>query len=131
MDEVLDIYDRQVHHAGSDGVPIEMLDASALLWRLRLAGIDTGDRFTTLATAWERIAEADPWYVFNDAHAAMAFCGADRLGDARRLVSRLERSLEQPAADGTNRLMTEMVGLAVTRALLAHTEVVTTTWPRS
>lgn len=37
----LAIYDGQVHHAGSAGVPIEMLDASALLWRLLLDGADT------------------------------------------------------------------------------------------
>jgi tetratricopeptide (TPR) repeat protein len=122
VDEVLGIYDQRVHHAGSDGVPIEMLDASALLWRLRLAGIDTGDRFAALAPAWERIAQADPWYVFNDAHAAMAFCGADRLDDARRLLGRLDRSLDDPAATGTNRMMTETAGLGVARALLAHTE---------
>jgi tetratricopeptide (TPR) repeat protein len=122
VDEVLEIYDQRVHHAESDGVPLEMLDASALLWRLRLAGIDTGDRFTALAAAWERIAQADPWYVFNDAHAAMAFCGADRLDDARRLVGRLGRSLEDPAASGTNQMMTEVAGLGVARALLAHAE---------
>lgn len=69
-----------------------------------------------------RIADADPWYVFNDAHAAMAFCVADRLDDTRRLVGRLERSLDDPAETGTNRTMTELVGLGVTRALLAHTE---------
>ena len=35
--------------SSSLGVPIEMLDASALLWRMRLDGIDTGGRFGPLA----------------------------------------------------------------------------------
>ena len=32
--EMLDIYDRHLHNAEAAGVPLEMLDASALLWRL-------------------------------------------------------------------------------------------------
>ena len=42
---ILEIYDAEVHNAKSDGVPLEMVDASALLWRLLLDGQDTGDRF--------------------------------------------------------------------------------------
>ena len=48
----LAIYDAQLHTAESAGVPLEMLDASALLWRLFLDGEDTGDRFDALADAW-------------------------------------------------------------------------------
>ena len=48
----LAIYDAEIHNAGSAGVPIEMLDASALLWRLLLDDVDTGDRFARLAEAW-------------------------------------------------------------------------------
>ena len=36
----------------ADGVPLEMLDASALLWRLRLDGTTPGGRFARLADAW-------------------------------------------------------------------------------
>ena len=46
------IYDAEIHNAASDGVPLEMLDASALLWRLYLDGADTGGRFGPLADAW-------------------------------------------------------------------------------
>ena len=74
----------------SMGVPIEMLDASALLWRLHLDGIDTGDRFEALADAWSASAVAQPWYVFNDVHAVMALAGAGRLAEARTLVTRLQ-----------------------------------------
>ena len=51
-ERALAIYDAEIHHAGSLGVPIEMLDASALLWRLLLDGVDTGGRFGPLADAW-------------------------------------------------------------------------------
>src|SRR4029077_10064385 len=41
-DHSLAIYHSDIHNHGSVGVPIEMLDASALLWRLLLDGVDTG-----------------------------------------------------------------------------------------
>ena len=59
-------------------MPIEMLDASALLWRLHLDGIDTGGRFGPLAEAWAPKAGGQAWYAFNDLHATMAFAGAGR-----------------------------------------------------
>ena len=104
----LAIYDAEIHHEGSLGVPIEMLDASALLWRLLLDGIDTGGRFGPLADAWAPKAAATPWYVFNDLHATMAFVGAGRLGDAHdadrppRPLARLGERLERPH-DGRDR----------------------------
>jgi tetratricopeptide (TPR) repeat protein len=87
--EALAAYDRRIHHAGSQGVPLELLDASALLWRLRLDGIDAGDRWARLADAWAARAGAEPWYAFNDAHAVMALAGAGRLAEARAWLDRL------------------------------------------
>ncbi len=89
-ERALAIYDAEIHHAGSLGVPIEMVDASALLWRLRLDDVDTGGRFGPLAEAWATKSDSAPWYAFNDLHAVMAFVGADRLADARELISRLD-----------------------------------------
>lgn len=116
----LGIYDAEIHHAGSAGVPIEMVDASALLWRLLLDGVDTGDRFATLAAAWEPKSTGTPWYAFNDLHAVMALAGADRLDDARRVVDDRQRWLA--GASGTNAMMTAEVGLPACRAALAFAE---------
>ncbi len=116
----LDIYDRQIHHDGSAGVPIELLDASALLWRLHLDGADVGDRFTRLAAVWANAVPAASWYVFNDVHAVMAFVGAGDLGAARETVARLERWTAD--ADGGNVAMTAAAGLPVARALVAFGE---------
>ena len=63
--------------------PLEMLDASALLWRLHLDGVDAGGRFAPLADAWATRTADEPWYVFNDLHAVMALAGAGRLAEAR------------------------------------------------
>lgn len=116
----LDIYDAEIHHGGSAGVPIEMLDASALLWRLLLDGVDTGDRFAALADAWQPKAAAQPWYAFNDLHAVMALAGAGRLTDARAVVDDRRRWLAN--ATGTNARMTAEIGLPACRAALALVE---------
>jgi tetratricopeptide (TPR) repeat protein len=123
-DEALTIYDAQVHNDDSVGVALEMLDASALLWRLTLDGIATGDRYAKLAKAWEGQLFDEPWYVFNDFHAVVAMCGAGRLADARAVVERLERSVSAGAAEaGTGRWMTAEVGLPAARAIVAFTEM--------
>lgn len=116
----LAIYDAEVHHAGSLGVPIEMLDGSALLWRLLLDEIDSGDRCAALADSWAPKVEAEPWYVFNDLHATMAFAGAGRLAAAHELIGRLDRWLD--SASGSNARMTAEVGLPACRAVVAFAE---------
>jgi len=130
---VLAGYDRYLNHAESPGIALELLDASALLWRLRLDGIDIGERWAPLAEAWAR-KDPRPWYAFNDVHAVMAFIGAGRLADARSVVARLEAYAATPTADETNAMMTARVGLPVARGLLAHGEqryadVVAALWP--
>ena len=124
----LGIYDAQIHNASSDGVPLEMLDASALLWRLWLDDQDTGDRFPALADAWATRLVDSSWYVFNDVHAVMAMVGAGRVPDADDHVARLERWLST-ASPGTNVAMTAEIGLPACRAVVSfskgrYTEVV-------
>jgi tetratricopeptide (TPR) repeat protein len=116
----LEIYDAELHHAGSAGVPIEMLDASALLWRLHLDGVDTGDRFSLLADAWAPKVAGESWYSFNDLHAVLAYAGANRHEDIRRLVNDRERWLD--GVGGSNARMTAEIGLPACRAVLAFSE---------
>lgn len=121
--DALAIYDARIHNSDSDGVPLEMLDASALLWRLLLDGEDTGDRFAALADAWESRVSDAPWYVFNDLHAVMAFCGAGRLDAARAVVDRLGAYVAAaPSGSGSNVAMTAEIGLPASRAVVAYTE---------
>ncbi len=97
-----------------------MLDASSLLWRMVLDGVDTGDRFATLADAWSLKAAAAPWYAFNDLHAVMAFAGAGRLPEVRAVIADRDRWLE--TAVGSNARMTSEIGLPACRAVLAFAE---------
>jgi tetratricopeptide (TPR) repeat protein len=122
-DDALAIYDAEIHNDDSGGVTLELLDASALLWRFTLDGVDTADRYMKLAEAWEGQLFDEPWYVFNDVHGVVALCGAGRLDDARSVVERLERSVGAGAAEpGTGRWMTAEVGLPASRAIVAYTE---------
>jgi hypothetical protein len=116
--EVLGIYDARIRPPGADAIPLAMLDATALLWRLWLDGWEVGERWGSLAEDWAR-QEERPWYVFNDLHAVMAMIGAGRLSDAAAIVARLEAYVRDGARQETNQAMTAAAGLAVARGLLA------------
>lgn len=62
-----------------------LVDASSLLWRLQLLGVDVGDRWDELADTWTQHADGR-CYPFNDVHAALAYIGAGRRSDATDLV---------------------------------------------
>jgi len=114
---VMELYDTAIRRPSSS-VVLEMIDASAMLWRLHLRGAALGDRWDALADGWEsRIDEA--YYAFNDAHAMMAFVGAGRRDAAARLLRVLEKRTSE---GGTNGRMTWEVGLPLCRALHAFGE---------
>jgi len=113
--KVLQLFDENVRPNAEAQVVLEWIDASALLWRLHLEGIDVGDRFEKLAACWERAGE-DAFYAFNDLHAIMAFLGAGRAKDAERTL----KAMRAAAADsGDNAYMTRKVGLPLAEAFIA------------
>lgn len=83
-EEALAIYDGPVREARST-VAYDMIDASAMLWRMQLLGMDVGDRWQELAQAWDAHADGCT-YAFNDWHAVMAWLGAGRERDVERLT---------------------------------------------
>ena len=84
-DDVLALYDGPIRQDRSM-VALDMVDASALLWRLHLSGHEVGDRWQELATAWDNHSDGRT-YPFNDWHAVMAYLGADRTGDVERILA--------------------------------------------
>ena len=113
-DRVLELYDTAIRPKPSE-LPLEMLDATALLWRLHLRGVAVGKRWAELADTWEKRVD-DGYYVFNDMHAMMAFVAGGRETSARHLLDVLVRRLDE---GGTNAAMTRDVGLPVCRAVQA------------
>ena len=70
------LYDGPIRAGGSDAW-LDLVDATALLWRLSLLGVDVADRAARLVPALEeRLEEAI--YPFNDLHALMGFALAGR-----------------------------------------------------
>lgn len=115
--EVLALYDGPIYGAGST-LALNMVDASAILWRLHLGGVDVGDRWAALAANWTPKAGAGN-YAFNDAHAMMAFVGAGLDEPARTL---LEAQREAMQAGDDNAAFTRDVGNPLTLAIKAFGE---------
>jgi hypothetical protein len=90
--EALALFDGHVH-PGQAAYILSLVDATALLWRLRLEGVDVGDRLLHVADDWEaRVADEAGFYAFNDVHAAMAFAMAGRDAALADLATRMEVS---------------------------------------
>ncbi len=114
---VLALFDAEIK-GGKSNVVLDMVDAAALLWRLRLQGHDVADRWQGIADRWQPLIE-DRHYAFNDAHAMMALLGAGRRREAERLLAIMAATAEQPDDGLGNVQMTRMVGLPLAKALLA------------
>lgn len=113
-DEVLKLFDGPIYGARSQ-VILDMVDASALLWRLHLRGVDVGDRWQRVADAWAPVADAG-FYAFNDAHAIMAFVGAGRRDLAQSLLEAQTVAMQRP---GDNAAFTRDVGEALVKSIQA------------
>jgi hypothetical protein len=112
IDETLELVDQRVLGTASP-VVVDMIDASAMLWRLQLRGVPVGERWNALAERWLAVS-ADSSYAFNDMHAMMAFVGADCMGDAARLLAAQREALDR---DDDNRVFLREVGLPATQAI--------------
>lgn len=109
----LELYDGPIG-AGRSGYALDMVDASALLWRIHLAGHDVGARWTALAAAWDRHADGR-LYPFNDWHAAMAYLGAGRDAEVERLIA----AYRGEAADGETARWARATGLPLIEGFAA------------
>jgi tetratricopeptide (TPR) repeat protein len=112
-EEVLRLYDQAI--ATGSTVMLDLIDASAMLWRLQLRGIDVGDRWETVADLWQAAGQPG-LYAFNDFHMMMAFSATGR-GGAQANV--LEAQAAAMGRDDDNAHFTAAVGSVATRAVQA------------
>jgi tetratricopeptide (TPR) repeat protein len=111
----LAIYDRVL--SGAFGMAMSRLDATSMLWRLRVEGVDIGNRFEAVAQSWsEALEDEGGFYAFNDFHAAMSFAATGREDATRRLRWALEKAAWEKGANGE---MTRTVGMDVSEAVIA------------
>ena len=90
-------FDREFAAASDTG---DCADATDLLWRLDLAGVDTGVRWQPLAAAWARSLTPGFWG-FLDVLAGIAFQRAGRSSDAHALRRALASSRTQASMSAT------------------------------
>ena len=115
-DRVFQIYDDMI---SGGSVALEILDASALLWRLHLLGVDVGGRWSALADKWSETIPHAGYYCFNDCHAMMALVADGRIQQAETMLAKLEASAH---GDNYSAWMTRTVGLPVARAINAYAQ---------
>ena len=114
LDHAVALYDERVR-AGHSIEISDMIDASALLWRVHLLGGNIGARWGELADAWEPTI-GDAFCSFNDVHAMLSFVGARDWDRARRLELAVHRAASLPTRYGET---TRLLGLPACRALIA------------
>ena len=112
--EALRLYDEAIGGTGS-AIVLDLVDASAMLWRLGLRGVDVGERWQALADRWQPMAAAGQ-YAFNDLHAMLAFVAADRMSAQQAVLDAQARAM---AADVDNASFTRDVGHPAARAIQA------------
>jgi tetratricopeptide (TPR) repeat protein len=116
----LDTYDE--HLAPPVDMALQRVDATAILWRLKLLGADVTDRFEALSTTWNTQQPESGFYAFNDVHALLAHLGAQ--ADVRGAeCTRLLKAMQDGASSGpSNRRMAQCVGLPVAQALVHYAQ---------
>lgn len=111
---VLELFDTAIdgHHPQ---IALELVDGSALLWRLQLRGVDVQQRWQGLAARWAPLAD-EGHYAFNDLHACLAFSCAGRDDLLERVRQAQARARQH---EGDNARMTACIGAPAIDALLA------------
>ncbi|NOT38971.1 MAG: tetratricopeptide repeat protein [Alphaproteobacteria bacterium] len=102
----LKLFDEKVS-AGGFGQALELIDGSALLWRLQLLGHDVGKRWDDLVEKWESRVDHG-YYVFNDVNAMMAFAATSNVAAQNKLIASVRKAAN---GKGTNAMMSREVGL--------------------
>lgn len=113
IDRALALYDQQIRDGHSTAIA-DLIDASALLWRIALRGGDPDERWTELAAAWAPHID-DAFCSFSDLHAMLAFVGARDWDQARRLERALAKAQLLSTRHGET---TQLLGLPACRALI-------------
>lgn len=117
-DVVLGLYDGPVR-GGKSSIVLELIDATAMLWRLHLLGVGVGDRWDALADRWSDVGGAGS-YAFNDWHAAMAYAGAGRPGPLAEVTE--AAAAVGASGAGDNAMFSRDVGLPLIRGVAAFAD---------
>jgi tetratricopeptide (TPR) repeat protein len=121
-DAALAVYDQ--HLEGATEMALQRVDGTAILWRLKLLGVDVSSRFQKLSRTWDAQAPATGFYAFDDIHALVATIGAGDTGEARAAREAIVASLSGGSGSGglANQQMTADIGRPLARAFDAYAQ---------
>jgi tetratricopeptide (TPR) repeat protein len=114
FDRALEMHDRYMH-VGPESALMDAHDSAALLWRLRLDGVDCGTRWEAPALLYEQVL-GQAYMPFNDMHAMFSFIATGRDDCADALIRALEANLDGPT---TSSFVIKGAGLAIMKGLRA------------
>jgi tetratricopeptide (TPR) repeat protein len=112
-DEALRLYDQSIGIGSA--LMLDLVDATAMLWRLQLRGVDVASRWQPVADLWRTAGEPGR-YAFNDFHMMMAFTATGRGAEQARVLAAQDAAMER---DEDNAFFTRAVGSAAARAVQA------------
>jgi tetratricopeptide (TPR) repeat protein len=119
----LDLGDIDAAHALLDGpvrgtrslLAVNLVDGSALAWRLQLMGVDVGTAWQSLAADWATVGRPG-CYSFNDFHAMLAWVGAGDGALAQRWLQ--AQTVAAAAQVGDHAELARLVGRPLLQAQL-------------
>lgn len=117
-ERIFEIYDSYIAPA-EDADPEPMTDATALLWRLTMQGVDVGPRWQAAGERWRQLIEMGEggYYSFNDLHAALSFAAMEWMQDLAKLEA---SAIEQSSQSHTLGEISRDVGVPLIRAVTAY-----------
>ncbi|BBB31191.1 tetratricopeptide repeat protein [Neptunomonas japonica] len=116
--EAVDLYDKYVHWTGIEPIPMALVDASSVLWRLHLEGVELGNRAYELSDSWQK-KDDQLFYAFNDAHAMLAYAASGNDNAAQTLLNKMKDYALQGDSNVTNHAMVVQTGLPTCEAFYA------------
>lgn len=114
----LSVFDEQIGNSSKQtGAMLDVVDATSLLYRLTMEGVDVGDRWKELyRTCLPH--KNDHILAFNDIHFLMAFLGANEKTATSQLLDSIREYVG--SGNGTNQKVTKEVGLSLCEAMVAY-----------
>ena len=112
------IYDDYIREEESE-IPLDMVDAASLLWRLELLGVDIGERWSELA---DKAAKRTSEHVlpFSDAHYMMALAAGGRSDKAKEMMTSMREYAD--VVTSTTAPVMKAVGIPACEAIKAFAE---------
>ena len=102
IDVVFDLYDRDIRKDQTDDYR-DISNATSLLMRLELEGVDVGDRWQELADLSAARTE-DGCLIFADLHYLLALSAENRNSDIAQMLGRMHRDAENTTQDMSVRM---------------------------